>query len=102
MKKYLVAGRMVKCPEVLSPAVTIYTTRQKPPQLPSVLSAAYSDGDSKVVILANSSCAPAESTIVFDEAVQVEILSQDTTSCAGGKRIKVTVPALDAVLVRVK
>ena len=102
MKKYLVAGRMVKCPEVLSPAVTIYTTSQKPPQLPSVLSAAYSDGDSKVVILANSSCAPAESTIVFDEAVQVEILSQDTTSCAGGKRIKVTVPALDAVLVRVK
>lgn len=102
MKKYLVAGRMVKCPEVLAPAVTIYTTSQTPPQVPSVLSAAYSSDEGKVVILANSNCAPAESTVVFDDAVQVEIQTADNISCAEGKRIKVTVPALDALLIRVK
>ena len=102
MKKYLVAGRMVKCPEVLSPAVTIHTTFQTPPQMPAVLSAAYSDGDKKVVILANSGCKEAESTIVFDEVTKVEIQTADSVTCAEGKRIKVAVPALDAVLVKVK
>lgn len=102
MKKYLVAGRMVKCPEVLSPAVTIHTTSQVPPQVPSVLSAAYSSDEGKVVILANSNRTETECTIVFDEVTKVEIKTKDSATEAEGKRIKVTVPALDAALVKIK
>ena len=104
MKKYLVAGRMVKCPEVISPAVIIYTTSQTPPQVPSVLASAYSDDNGgKAIVLANSNRIATECTIVFDTETVVEILCSDAEPVsAEGKRIKVTVPALDAALVKVK
>ena len=99
MKKYLLSGRMVKCPEVLSPTVTIYTYLQTPPQVPTVLSAAYSDGDGKAIILANSNRTATECTIVFDKETEVVIKTNDKTTTARGKRIKLTIPALDAALV---
>lgn len=102
MKKYLVSGRMVKCPEILAPAVTIYTTSQTPPQVPSILGAAYSGNEGKVVILANSNRTETECTIIFDQVTKVEIKTANSTLEAEGKRIKVKVPALDAALVKIK
>ena len=70
-----------------------------PPQVPSVLSAAYSDGDGKAIILANSNRSDTECTIVFDKETEVVIKTNDKTTSASGKRIKLTIPALDAALV---
>ena len=99
MKKFLVAGRMVKAPEVISPVCTIYTKNQTPPQLPAVSSAAWQDGDGTALILASSLKENAAVTVRFDEEKSVKITSSSGVETLSGRELKISVPALDAVLV---
>ena len=99
MKKFLVAGRMVKAPEVISPVCTIYTKNQIPPEVPCVLSAAWQDGGKTALILASSLKEDAEVTVKLPENTAVEVISNSGRSVMQGGNLVLTVPALDALLI---
>ena len=100
MKKYLVAGRMVKAPEVISQTRVIHTTKQTPPEVPAVLSSAWQNGNTTAVILANSMTEETKCTVVLPENVSAELIYSDRKEqLAKGGRIEVAVPRLDAVLI---
>lgn len=100
MKKFLVAGRMVKAPEVCSPLCTVHTKNQRPPQLPAVLSAAWQDGDGTALILASSLKEDTQVSVTLPEETKAEIITAYGSETASGKELKITVPALDAVMVK--
>ena len=99
MKKFLVAGRMVKAPEVISPVCTIYTKNQIPPQVPTVLSAAWQNGDKTALILASSMKEDTEVEVKLPQTAEVKIISAKEEYVIQAKDFKVNAPALDAVLV---
>ena len=102
MKKYLVCGRMVKVPEVISSSRVINTYKQTPPQVPDVLASAWQDDGKTAVILANSLENDTTCTVVLEQETTVEITTAAGSIQATGKRIEVAVPALDAVLLTYK
>ena len=99
MKKFLVAGRMVKCPEVISDTCHIVTFEQGPVPVPVIPATAWQDGGKTAVILANSSNEPAKCTIVTASPVQAVTETADETVSITASEITVTVPPLDAALV---
>ena len=99
MKRFLVSGRMVKCPEINAPLCTIHTKNQRPPQLSAVPAAAWKDGDKTAVILANSMKDDTEAVINIPDGATAEVISVSGKESVSGRNLKVTVPALDAVMV---
>ena len=102
MKKYLVSGRMVKAPKVVSPMLEIKTYKQTPPQVPAILSSAWQDDEHTAVILASSLTETASCTIVLPENTVVEVTTSFGKKQLPGGVADIEVPPLDAVLITYK
>ncbi|MBQ7395114.1 MAG: hypothetical protein IJW08_01100 [Lentisphaeria bacterium] len=102
MKKYLLAGRMVKTPKVVSPIRLVHTKIQEPIEVPAVPASAWSDGDTTAVILANSLTEAAECSVILPESVTAQVSFAGETIELAGSKLTVKVPALDAVLITYK
>lgn len=102
MKKYLVSGRMTKCPEVTSQSCTICTKHQTPPSVPVVHAAAWQNGSGKAVILANSASSSSVCTVKFDTACEIVITTADGKETVTAQTVDVAIPRLDAALIEVK
>ncbi len=101
MKKFLVAGRMVKCPQIITGACDIVTFEQGPVSVPVVPAAAWQDGEKTAVTFANSSGKPSECTIVLEAPARAVIETAAGTEEIVADKVTFTIPALDAALVTV-
>ena len=101
MKKYLVCGRMVKAPQVISPTCTICTKKQTPPQVPVVHASAWQSENGRAVILANSAHSDTVCTVNFENVCRLEIKTAYGVENITASSVDITVPALDAALIEV-